>query len=154
MCSRATTTQRRVRRQLRSKDSRSSAGKSASLPKKTPPLPVRAPAATTPTANAPQDSTPQMVQRQPHSLPQQPASPHLDITKENTVTVKEAAFRLGKSADTVYMWLRTGRLQGWQPGGRGCAILVAEASVEKALSSPVARLGGRVSEPFQAPILS
>lgn len=57
----------------------------------------------------------------------------LDPNKERTITVKEAAFRLGKSDDAVYLWLRTGRLRGWQPGGRGCAILVSEPSVQEAL---------------------
>lgn len=57
----------------------------------------------------------------------------LNRLDEKTLTVKEAAYRLGKSADAVYLWLRTGRLRGWQPGGPGCAILVAESSVNAAL---------------------
>ena len=69
-------------------------------------------------------------------LPAQPSSKPLDSNKENTITVKEAAFRLGKSDDAVYLWLRAGRLRGWQPGGCGCAILVAESSVEEALLFP------------------
>ena len=60
----------------------------------------------------------------------------LDRSKEKTITVKEAAFRLNKSADAVYRWLRDGRLRGWQPGGPRCAILVAEASVQEALLWP------------------
>lgn len=63
----------------------------------------------------------------------------LDLNKEKTVTVKEAAYRLRKSEDAVRLWLRSGRLWGWQPGGRGCAILVTEASIVEALSCP---LGG------------
>lgn len=50
--------------------------------------------------------------------------------------MKEAAFRLRKSDDAVYKWLRTGRLRGWQPGGRGCSILVSESSVEEARLCP------------------
>lgn len=50
-----------------------------------------------------------------------------------TVSVKEAAFRLRKSPDSIYTWLRRGRLKGWQPGGHGCQIQVLEASVEQAL---------------------
>ncbi len=63
----------------------------------------------------------------------------LDLNKEKTVTVKEAAYRLRKSVDAVRLWLRSGRLRGWQPGGRGCAILVTEVSIAEALSCP---LGG------------
>jgi excisionase family DNA binding protein len=50
-----------------------------------------------------------------------------------TLSVKEAAFRLNKSEDTVHLWLRAGRLRGWQLGGRRCAILVSEESIERAL---------------------
>lgn len=49
-----------------------------------------------------------------------------------TVSVKEAAYRLRKSPDTIYLWLRHGRLKGWQPGGSGCQIQVLESSVERA----------------------
>ncbi len=63
----------------------------------------------------------------------------LDLNKEKTVTVKEAAYRLRKSVDAVRLWLRSGRLRGWQPGGRGCSILVTETSIAEALSCP---LGG------------
>ena len=69
-------------------------------------------------------------------LPAQPSSKPLDSNKEKTITVKEAAFRLGKSNDAVYLWLRAGRLRGRQPGGRCCAILVDESSVEEALLCP------------------
>ena len=47
--------------------------------------------------------------------------------------MKEAAFRLNKSEDTVCLWLRAGRLRGWQLGGNRCAVMVDAASVEKAL---------------------
>lgn len=50
-----------------------------------------------------------------------------------TLPVKEAAFRLGKSEDTVLYWLRKGRLLGWQLGGPRCAIRVSEESVEQVL---------------------
>jgi excisionase family DNA binding protein len=56
-----------------------------------------------------------------------------DVSQERTLTVKEAAFRLRKSPDAIYLWLRTGRLRGWQPGGRCCSIMVLESSVEQAL---------------------
>jgi len=72
------------------------------------------------------------------TLPHLPlALQHPELKNEKTITVKEAAFRLKKSEDAVYLWLRTGRLHGWQPGGRGCAILVSEGSVEAALSSMI-----------------
>jgi excisionase family DNA binding protein len=60
---------------------------------------------------------------------------------EKTVTVKEAAFRLGKSPDAVYQWLRSGRLRGRQPGGRCCAIMVLESSIEEALLCTFERAG-------------
>ena len=50
------------------------------------------------------------------------------------MTVKDAAYRLKKHEDTVYLWLRSGRLRGWQLGGPRCAVLVEKASVEKALA--------------------
>jgi len=65
----------------------------------------------------------------------------IDVHQQKTLTVKEAAYRLGKSADAIYFWLRTGRLQGWQPGGRGCAILVLESSVNEALLFSFERAG-------------
>ena len=63
--------------------------------------------------------------------------PSLNLQSDKTVSVKEAAFRLGKSEDAIRIWLRQGRLKGWQPGGRGCAIFVAEGSLEKALACSV-----------------
>ena len=52
---------------------------------------------------------------------------------QRTVSVKEAAFRLKKSPDAVYRWLRSGRLRGWQLGGARCTILVSEDSVTEQL---------------------
>ena len=49
-----------------------------------------------------------------------------DRDKEKTMSVKEAAFLLKKHEDTVYLWLRSGRLRGWQPGG-----LPSEGSMPK-----------------------
>jgi excisionase family DNA binding protein len=68
--------------------------------------------------------------------PTQPApgeagGPKLFDVKEKTITVKEAAFRLNKTEDAIRRWLRTGRLQGWQPGGRCCSVMVLESSVEQ-----------------------
>jgi excisionase family DNA binding protein len=57
-----------------------------------------------------------------------------DRDKTRTITVKEAAYRLKKSADAIHGWLRTGRLRGWQLGGPGCAVMVSEDSVEEALA--------------------
>lgn len=56
-----------------------------------------------------------------------------DRERDKTMTVKDAAYRLKKHEDTVYLWLRTGRLRGWQLGGPRCGVLVEAASVEKAL---------------------
>ncbi len=52
---------------------------------------------------------------------------------EKTITVKEAAYRAGKSPAAIHDWLRTGRLRGWQPGGRGCHVMVVEDSLLEAL---------------------
>jgi excisionase family DNA binding protein len=67
------------------------------------------------------------------------ASKH--FLEEKTVTVKEAAYRLGKSPDAIYQWLRSGRLRGRQPGGRHCAIMVLESSIEEALLCTFERAG-------------
>lgn len=66
------------------------------------------------------------------AIPTAPPKP-IDPKKETMIPVKEAAHRLKKSADTVYTWLRAGRLRGWQLGGNRCAVLVDAASVEEAL---------------------
>ena len=64
-----------------------------------------------------------------------------NLLAEKTITIKEAAFRLGKSSDAIYHWLRSGRLRGRQPGGRGCAILVLESSVNAAMLCSFRRAG-------------
>jgi excisionase family DNA binding protein len=50
-----------------------------------------------------------------------------------TVTAKEAAFRLNKSTDTIYRWMRAGRLHGWQLGGARCSVMISVESVERVL---------------------
>ena len=70
-----------------------------------------------------------------------------DRENERTIPVKEAAFRLKKSEDTIRRWLRSGRLQGWQMGGSGCAILVCEDSVTGQLLRSLGR-GGPVIRRF------
>ena len=54
--------------------------------------------------------------------PVRPPVQQLDLSKENTVTMKEAAFRLKKSVDAVYLWLQSGRLRGWQAGVFHCFL--------------------------------
>lgn len=80
-------------------------------------------------------SSPSAISPQDESSPPKPSSAPaaFDWNAAKTLSVKEAAFRLKKSADTVHLWLRAGRLRGWQLGGRRCAILVSEESVERAL---------------------
>jgi hypothetical protein len=70
----------------------------------------------------------------------------LDGAQAKTVSVKEAAFRLRTSPDSVYAWLRRGRLLGLQPGGPRCQIQVVESSIEQALK----RLHGRPAMITQA----
>ncbi len=62
-----------------------------------------------------------------------PSQPWPDLRRERTLTVKEAAYLSNKSEDTIYQWLRAGRLKGWQLGGHGCNVLVAEASLKEVL---------------------
>lgn len=62
-----------------------------------------------------------------------PSQPWPDLRKERMVSVKEAAYRAMKSEDTIYQWLRAGRLKGCQPGGQGCNVLVSEASLKEVL---------------------
>lgn len=57
----------------------------------------------------------------------------LDWRNEKTITVKEAAYLSMKSDDTIYKWLRNGRLRGWQPGGPNCHVLVSAKSLEELL---------------------
>ena len=75
----------------------------------------------------------------PQSSPENRAASPMpfDRDKTRTIPVKEAAYRLNKNTDTVYLWLRMGRLRGWQLGGSRCAVLVCEASVEEALACGV-----------------
>ncbi|MBI2818151.1 MAG: helix-turn-helix domain-containing protein [Acidobacteria bacterium] len=67
-----------------------------------------------------------------HPTPSTSESP-LDLRAERTLTVKDAAFRLNKSEAAVRMWLRRGRLKGWQVGGTYRTVLVSEKSVEEVL---------------------
>jgi excisionase family DNA binding protein len=68
--------------------------------------------------------------------PSQP-TPRFNLSQERLLTVKEAAYRLGKSPFTIRTWLRSGLLRGWQPGGLHCSLMVSEASVEELMIQPV-----------------
>lgn len=84
------------------------------------------------------------------SSPPQPseAPAVFDRNTARTLSVKEAAFRLNKSDDTILLWLRQGRLRGWQLGGRRCSVLVSEESVEQALLE-AAQITGKIRLPRQ-----
>lgn len=112
--------------------------------KRPPRLPKRIPAEVAPPAGPAEKPVPV----QPPESVRAPVQ-HLDLNKEKTVTVKEAAYRLRKSVDAVRLWLRSGRLRGWQPGGRGCAILVTEASIAEALCYPLGGNGNGLHLPAQ-----
>jgi excisionase family DNA binding protein len=75
--------------------------------------------------------------KQPAQLPSPPPTQHFNLSEERLLTVKEAAFRLGKSPFTIRTWLHSGLLRGWQPGGLHCSLMVSEASVEEVLILPV-----------------
>lgn len=79
--------------------------------------------------------------RQSPPEPPSAAGPAVDLMKERTLTVKEAAFRLGKSDEAIRQMLRAGRLKGWQVGGRFCQMLVLEESVEEMLITGTRRFG-------------
>jgi excisionase family DNA binding protein len=74
---------------------------------------------------------------QPANDPTPEPVQHLNLGKERLLTVKEAAYRLGKNPGAVRAWLHCGRLSGWQPGGHGCSLMVSEASLEEMLILPV-----------------
>ena len=95
------------------------------------PAPLRKPVAS---VVSPQSEVATVPDPGPPDLPMPEPRP-LDRQRQRTLTVKEAAYRLGKSEDAIYKWLRSGRLEGWQPGGRWCSIVVLESSVERALLS-------------------
>ena len=64
---------------------------------------------------------------------------HRDKTR--TLTVKDAAYLLNRSEDSVHQWLRQGRLRGWQLGGPRCTVLVCAESVERVLLGQVGANG-------------
>ena len=93
-------------------------------------------------ANKRRDSEPERARTgQPPAKTPSVAVPAFDFMKERTLTVKEVAFRLGKSDEAVRQLLRAGRLRGWQVGGRFCTVLVSEASVEEVLITGTKRFG-------------
>jgi len=71
----------------------------------------------------------------PPRAPLLPSGPlqasHRDLAK--ALTVKEAAFRLRVGEDKVRHWFRTGRMHGWQWGGRRCSISICAACIERLL---------------------
>lgn len=74
---------------------------------------------------------------QPTQLPSAEPTQRFNLSEERLLTVKEAAYRLGKSPFTIRTWLRSGLLRGWQPGGLHCSLMVSEASVEEVLILPI-----------------
>ena len=106
--------------------------------------------ASTPCIEPKKFGTPRLPKFKPDAVPRRPQSSvanaaaqtpaHAPEATDRSViqplkglTVKDAAYRLNKSPDAVRWWLKTGRLKGWQPGGRGCTVLVCEQSLQKAL---------------------
>jgi excisionase family DNA binding protein len=65
----------------------------------------------------------------------------LDLRKEKTITVKDAAYRAMKSEDTIYRWLRSGRIKGWQPGGARCNVLISETSLQDVMNRSTVFVG-------------
>jgi excisionase family DNA binding protein len=51
-------------------------------------------------------------------------------TPPDRITVKEAAFRLNVSADTILRWCAKGLLEAWQPAP-GCSVLITSASFDQ-----------------------
>ena len=85
----------------------------------------------------PERARPSRAPAEPPSV----AEPVVEFRKERTLTVLEAAYRLGKSEDGIRKMLQRGALRGWQIGGPFCSILVSEESVEEVLITGTTRFG-------------
>ena len=59
--------------------------------------------------------------------------PRVSVTDEKYLTVPEIAARLGMKPTGVQHWLATGRLRGYQPGGRRLGWRVREADLQRFL---------------------
>ncbi len=83
------------------------------------------------------DSSASHLPAEPPPVPK----PAFDFMKERTLSVKEVAYRMGKSEDSILQWLHQGRLKGWQIGGPCCRVLVSEDSVLEMLVNGTTRFG-------------
>lgn len=66
-----------------------------------------------------------------------------NFTHEGTLTVQDVSYLLKCSTDMVRLWLRKGKLRGWQIGGRFSRVLVSEQSVRELLMTGTRRFGKR-----------
>jgi excisionase family DNA binding protein len=57
------------------------------------------------------------------------------MTSERFLTVPDIAERLAVTDSTVREWLRTGRLQGYLPGGRRAGWRIRESDLERFIES-------------------
>ena len=55
---------------------------------------------------------------------------------EPMLTVAEVADRLKISQETVRIWLRTGKMRGYRPGGDKIGWRIAASEVERVLRGP------------------
>ena len=93
-----------------------------------------------PAAPALSSAAPAVADKHPQTSPSAPLptpAPPTNLGEERLLTVKEAAYRLGKHPSSIREWLHAGRLRGWQPGGQRCTLMVSEVSVEDMLSLPL-----------------
>lgn len=66
------------------------------------------------------------------------------------MTVKQAAAHLKVSVDTIYNWIRHGKLLAYQPGGSRCALTIPDHAVGHALQR-AAKVSGHALRPETLP---
>jgi excisionase family DNA binding protein len=65
--------------------------------------------------------------------------PGESVTDEKYLTIPEIAARLGMQESGVRHWLATGKLRGYQPGGRRLGWRVRERDLERFLDASANR---------------
>jgi excisionase family DNA binding protein len=63
------------------------------------------------------------------------------MTEERLLTVAQVMAHVGASEKTVYRWLASGELEGFQPGGTKLGWRIPEAALVRFLESRKARKG-------------
>lgn len=58
------------------------------------------------------------------------------MADERLLTVSEVAERLRMNPETVRIWLRSGKLKGYRPGGPRMGYRIPESEVQRVLEAP------------------